>query len=77
VQVLTVEQALAAPILRVTAKSQANTPLETCDLLAVAATDAKGVASELLGVRVGRVLRVYDLPQTAGILAAAKSIAIK
>lgn len=74
VQLLAVEQARAEPIMRVTVRSQTDTPLEVCDLLAVAATDAKGVASELLGVRIGRVIRVFDAEAARRVLASVREL---
>lgn len=74
VQLLSVEQSRAEPIVRLMVRSQADTPLEVCDLLAVAATDANGVASELLGVRVGRVLRVFDAEAARRVLASVREL---
>jgi hypothetical protein len=73
VQVLDAELGKAPPLVRLTVRSQARTTLEVCDVLAVSATDASGKTSELLGVRVGRVLRVYDSETAKRVLGAARA----
>jgi hypothetical protein len=73
VQVLDESQAGATALARLTVRSRARSALEVCDVLVVAATDAAGKASELLGVRVGRVLRVYDGENARRVLEAVRA----